>query len=107
MNEEGHLILRLAVGLYLAYLAYMLISAQMAGDTGMSDVVAYVGGGILGLGGWASVTTPWCATLRSARLDRKRKTYRRRRSREPSLLSGDGRAGSAAAPWPCGSPTWA
>lgn len=51
MNEEGHLILRLAVGLYLAYLAYMLISAQMAGDIGMSDVVAYVGGGILGLGG--------------------------------------------------------
>ena len=51
MNEEGHQILRLAVGLYLAYLAYMLISAQMAGDTGMSDVVAYVGGGILGLGG--------------------------------------------------------
>ena len=51
MNEEGHLILRLAVGLYLAYLAYMLISGQMAGDTGMSDVVAYAGGGILGLSG--------------------------------------------------------
>lgn len=51
MNEEGRLILRLVVGLYLVYLAYMLISAQMAGDTGMGDGIAYVVGGILGLGG--------------------------------------------------------
>lgn len=52
-GEQTRLVFRLAVGLYLIYLAYQLISAQLGGGTDMPDLVAYGGGGILGLAGAA------------------------------------------------------
>ena len=52
-GEQTRLVFRLAVGLYLIYLAYQLISAQLGGGTDMPDLVAYGGGGILGLAGLA------------------------------------------------------
>ena len=52
-GEQTRLVFRLAVGLYLIYLAYQLISAQLGGGTDMPDLVAYGGGGVLGLGGAA------------------------------------------------------
>ena len=52
-GEQTRLVFRLAVGLYLIYLAYKLISAQLGGGTDMPDLVAYGGGGILGLAGAA------------------------------------------------------
>ena len=51
MNQQGRMLLRIVVGLYLLYLAYKLITAQMAGGTDMSDLVAYGAGAVLGLGG--------------------------------------------------------
>ena len=44
-GEQTRLVFRLAVGLYLIYLAYQLFSAQLAGGTDMPDWVAYGGGG--------------------------------------------------------------
>lgn len=53
MKEQTQMILRLAVGAYLVYLAYQLISSQMAGGTGMNDLLAYGAGAVLALGGLA------------------------------------------------------
>ena len=52
-GEQTRLVFRLAVGLYLIYLAYQIITAQLSGGTDMPDLVAYGGGGILGLAGIA------------------------------------------------------
>lgn len=53
MNDEMRLMLRLVVGGYLVYLAYKIISAQLAGNTGMSDAVAWISGCVLGICGLA------------------------------------------------------
>ncbi len=52
-GEQTRLVFRLAVGLYLIYLAYQVISAQLGGGTDMPGLVAYGGGGVLGLAGLA------------------------------------------------------
>ena len=52
-GEQTRLVFRLAVGLYLIYLAYQIISAQLGGGTDMPDRVAYGGGGLLGVAGIA------------------------------------------------------
>lgn len=51
MNQEIRWLLRLVVGGYLVYLAYKILSAQLAGNTGMSDAVAWISGCVLGLSG--------------------------------------------------------
>ncbi|EFB74374.1 hypothetical protein [Subdoligranulum variabile] len=53
MKEQTQMILRLAVGAYLVYLAYQIISGQLSGGTGMNDLLAYGAGGVLGLCGLA------------------------------------------------------
>ena len=53
MNDEMRRLLRLVVGGYLVYLAYKIISAQLAGNTGMSDAVAWISGCVLGVCGLA------------------------------------------------------
>lgn len=53
MKEQTQMILRLAVGAYLVYLAYQIISGQLAGGTGMNDLLAYGAGAVLGLCGLA------------------------------------------------------
>ena len=52
-GEQTRLVFRLAVGLYLIYMAYKLIATQMGGGSDMPDWAAYAGGGILGLSGAA------------------------------------------------------
>ena len=54
MSDEIRLMTRLAVGGYLLYLAYKILSAQLGGgDTGMSDLAAWGSGCVLGLSGLA------------------------------------------------------
>ena len=54
MSDEIRLMTRLAVGGYLVYLAYRILSAQLGGgDTGMSDPAAWASGCVLGLSGLA------------------------------------------------------
>lgn len=53
MDRHGRLILRLAVGLYLIYLAYQLFRGQMAGSSDMSGWLAYGAAGVLAVGGAA------------------------------------------------------
>ena len=52
-GEQTRLVFRLAVGLYLIYMAYKLIATQLGGGSDMPDWAAYAGGGILGLAGIA------------------------------------------------------
>ena len=68
-GEQTRLVFRLAVGLYLIYLAYQLFSAQLAGGTDMPDWVAYGGGGILGLGGGAFCAFSLVRYFRQRRAD--------------------------------------
>lgn len=51
MKEQTRMILRLAVGLYLVYLAWQLVTGQLAGGSGMNDLLAYGAGAALGLAG--------------------------------------------------------
>lgn len=58
-RNETSLILRLVVGGYLVYLAYNLISGQLRGDTGMSALVGYGAGAVLGLFGLGFCFYAW------------------------------------------------
>ena len=43
-GEQTRLVFRLAVGLYLIYMAYKLIATQLGGGSDMPDWAAYAGG---------------------------------------------------------------
>lgn len=58
-RNESSLILRLVVGGYLVYLAYNLISGQLRGETGMSPLVGYGAGGVIGLFGLGFCIYAW------------------------------------------------
>ena len=69
-GEQTRLVFRLAVGLYLIYLAYKLVAAQLGGGSDMPDWAAYAGGGILGLGGGAFCAFSLVRYFRQRRADR-------------------------------------
>lgn len=58
-RNETSLILRLVVGGYLMYLAYNLISGQLRGETGMSPLVGYGAGAVIGLFGLGFCIYAW------------------------------------------------
>ena len=72
-GEQTRLVFRLAVGLYLIYMAYKLISAQLEGRGGIPDLAAYAGGGILGLAGAAYCGYSLVRYFKQCRADREKK----------------------------------
>ena len=51
MDHSGRMVLRLVVCGYVCYLAWSLISDQLAGKSTMNDALAYFFGAVLALGG--------------------------------------------------------
>lgn len=72
-GEQTRLVFRLAVGLYLIYMAYKLISTQLGGGSDMPDWAAYAGGGILGLAGIAFCGYSLFRYFKQCRANRKKK----------------------------------
>ena len=72
-GEQTRLVFRLAVGLYLIYMAYKLIATQLGGGSDMPDWAAYAGGGILGLAGAAFCVYSLFRYFKQCRANREKK----------------------------------